>query len=413
MSLEIIGQRAKSAARAAAKLTEPEINSALLAIAQALEDNQEEILAENQKDILAAQKNGVREVMIDRLLLTEERIQSIADGIREVAALKSPVGEVEEMRRMENGLQIGKMRVPLGVIAIIYESRPNVTADCAALCLKTGNAVILRGGKDAIHSNIAITKAIQKALEFSGITPNAVQLITDTSRETAQALMKLNKYIDVLIPRGGAGLIRTVVENASVSVIETGTGNCHIYADEDCDFAMATEIVLNAKTQRPSVCNAAESLLIHKNIAEKLLPLIWAALKEKNVEFRGCERTAKIIPCKAAKEEDFYAEYLDYIISVKIVDGLDEAISHINHYGTGHSDVILTNRYDHAQKFLREVDSAAVYVNASTRFTDGNVFGLGAEIGISTQKLHARGPMGLSALTSQKYIVLGNGQIRK
>lgn len=413
MSLEIIGQRAKSAARAAAKLTEPEINSALLAIAQALEDNQEEILAENQKDILAAQKNGVREVMIDRLLLTEERIQSIADGVREVAALKSPVGEVEEMRRMENGLQIGKMRVPLGVIAIIYESRPNVTADCAALCLKTGNAVILRGGKDAIHSNIAITKAIQKALEFSGITPNAVQLITDTSRETAQALMKLNKYIDVLIPRGGAGLIRTVVENASVSVIETGTGNCHIYADEDCDFAMATEIVLNAKTQRPSVCNAAESLLIHKNIAEKLLPLIWAALKEKNVEFRGCERTAKIIPCKAAKEEDFYAEYLDYIISVKIVDGLDEAISHINHYGTGHSDVILTNRYDHAQKFLREVDSAAVYVNASTRFTDGNVFGLGAEIGISTQKLHARGPMGLSALTSQKYIVLGNGQIRK
>ncbi len=412
MSLEIMGQKAKAAARTAARLSQTEINLALSAMADALEENSEEILAENQKDILAAQENGIREIMIDRLLLTEERIHQIAQGVREVAALKSPVGEIRDMRRMENGLQIGKMRVPIGVIAIIYESRPNVTADCAALCLKTGNAVILRGGKEAIHSNIAITKTIQKALERTSVTPNAVQLVTDTSRETAQQLMKLNRYVDVLIPRGGAGLIRTVVENATVSVIETGTGNCHIYADDGCDFSMATEIVYNAKTQRPSVCNAAESLLIHKNIAEKLLPLIWAALKEKNVEFRGCDRTAKIIPCKAAKEEDYYTEFLDYIISVKIVDGLEEAINHINKYGTGHSEAIITNSYENAQRFLREVDSAAVYVNASTRFTDGNAFGLGAEIGISTQKLHARGPMGLEALTSDKYIVLGNGQTR-
>ena len=412
MSLEIMGQKAKAAARTAARLSQTEINLALSAMADALEENSEEILAENQKDILAAQENGIREIMIDRLLLTEERIHQIAQGVREVAALKSPVGEIRDMRRMENGLQIGKMRVPIGVIAIIYESRPNVTADCAALCLKTGNAVILRGGKEAIHSNIAITKTIQKALERTSVTPNAVQLVTDTSRETAQQLMKLNRYVDVLIPRGGAGLIRTVVENATVSVIETGTGNCHIYADDGCDFSMATEIVYNAKTQRPSVCNAAESLLIHKNIAEKLLPLIWAALKEKNVEFRGCDRTAKIIPCKAAKEEDYYTEFLDYIISVKIVDGLEEAINHINKYGTGHSEAIITNSYENAQRFLREVDSAAVYVNASTRFTDGNAFGLGVEIGISTQKLHARGPMGLEALTSDKYIVLGNGQTR-
>lgn len=412
MSLEIMGQKAKAAARTAARLSQTEIHHALSAIADALEENSEEILAENQKDILAAQENGIREIMIDRLLLTEERIHQIAQGVREVAALKSPVGEIRDMRRMENGLQIGKMRVPIGVIAIIYESRPNVTADCAALCLKTGNAVILRGGKEAIHSNIAITKTIQKALERVSVTPNTVQLVTDTSRETAQQLMKLNRYVDVLIPRGGAGLIRTVVENATVSVIETGTGNCHIYADDGCDFSMATEIVFNAKTQRPSVCNAAESLLIHKNIAEKLLPLIWAALKEKNVEFRGCDRTAKIIPCKAAKEEDYYTEFLDYIISVKIVDGLEEAINHINKYGTGHSEAIITNSYENAQRFLREVDSAAVYVNASTRFTDGNAFGLGAEIGISTQKLHARGPMGLEALTSDKYIVLGNGQTR-
>ena len=412
MTLEIMGQKAKAAARTAARLSQTEINLALSAMADALEENSEEILAENQKDILAAQENGIREIMIDRLLLTEERIHQIAQGVREVAALKSPVGEIRDMRRMENGLQIGKMRVPIGVIAIIYESRPNVTADCAALCLKTGNAVILRGGKEAIHSNIAITKTIQKALERTSVTPNAVQLVTDTSRETAQQLMKLNRYVDVLIPRGGAGLIRTVVENATVSVIETGTGNCHIYADDGCDFSMATEIVYNAKTQRPSVCNAAESLLIHKNIAEKLLPLIWAALKEKNVEFRGCDRTAKIIPCKAAKEEDYYTEFLDYIISVKIVDGLEEAINHINKYGTGHSEAIITNSYENAQRFLREVDSAAVYVNASTRFTDGNAFGLGAEIGISTQKLHARGPMGLEALTSDKYIVLGNGQTR-
>ena len=412
MSLEIMGQKAKAAARTAARLSQTEINLALSAMADALEENSEEILAENQKDILAAQENGIREIMIDRLLLTEERIHQIAQGVREVAALKSPGGEIRDMRRMENGLQIGKMRAPIGVIAIIYESRPNVTADCAALCLKTGNAVILRGGKEAIHSNIAITKTIQKALERTSVTLNAVQLVTDTSRETAQQLMKLNRYVDVLIPRGGAGLIRTVVENATVSVIETGTGNCHIYADDGCDFSMATEIVYNAKTQRPSVCNAAESLLIHKNIAEKLLPLIWAALKEKNVEFRGCDRTAKIIPCKAAKEEDYYTEFLDYIISVKIVDGLEEAINHINKYGTGHSEAIITNSYENAQRFLREVDSAAVYVNASTRFTDGNAFGLGAEIGISTQKLHARGPMGLEALTSDKYIVLGNGQTR-
>lgn len=412
MELDIIGQRAKAASRIAAKLSETEINSALAAMAEVLEENTEEILEANRKDILAAQENGIRDVMIDRLLLTEERIRDIAEGIRQVAALKSPVGTVDDMQRTENGLRIGKMCVPLGVIAIIYESRPNVTADCAALCLKTGNAVILRGGKEAIHSNIAITEAIQKALDRAGVPSSAVQLITDTSRETSLKLMRLNEYIDVLIPRGGAGLIRAVVENATVSVIETGTGNCHIYADDGCDFTMATEIVYNAKTQRPSVCNAAESLLIHKNIAEKLLPLIWASLKEKNVEFRGCDRTAKIIPCKAAKDEDYAAEFLDYIISVKIVDDLDEAIRHINKYSTGHSEAIITDSYENAQRFLREVDSAAVYVNASTRFTDGNMFGLGAEIGISTQKLHARGPMGLQALTSQKYIILGNGQVR-
>ncbi len=408
-----IGRDAKTAAGTLAILSTVKKNEVLAAIARQLEEQTEQILDANQRDLQNGRNAGMREALLDRLALTEERIRGIAEGVRQVITLPDPVGKVTEMVTRPNGLQIGKKQVPLGVIAIIYEARPNVTADAAALTLKSGNAVILRGGKEAIQTNIAIAAAMQRALQECGIDENAIQLLEDTSRQTANELMQLREYIDVLIPRGGAGLIHAVVENASVPVIETGTGNCHIYIDESCDETMACEIVYNAKTQRPSVCNAAESLLVCRSIAPKLLPKIKESLDRKSVQLRGCPETVEILRCDLAEEEDFYKEYNDYILSVKVVSGVDEAIAHINKYGTGHSEAIVTKDYFHAQKFLNEVDAAAVYVNASTRFTDGFEFGFGAEIGISTQKLHARGPMGLNELTTTKYIIYGNGQTRK
>lgn len=411
--LSEIGAAAKVASYETALLSQNDKNTALRAIAESLRKNNSFILEENKKDIEKAEQNGIKSAMIDRLRLTQERIDSIAEGVLQIAALPDPIGECLHGTVNTDGLRINKIRVPLGVIAIIYEARPNVTADAAALTLKSGNSVILRGGKEAIHSNIAITKTMQDAIKNTGITKNAIQLIEDTSRETATELMRLSEYVDVLIPRGGAGLIRSVVENSKIPVVETGTGNCHIYADDGCDQKMAADIVFNAKTQRPSVCNAAESLLVHKNIAKTFLPEIKNRLDEKGVEIRGCKKTLEIIPCVPATDEDFYTEFLDYIISVKIVQNIDEAIAHINKYGTHHSDAIITESYKNAELFKRKVDSAAVYVNASTRFTDGYVFGLGAEIGISTQKMHARGPMGLNELTTIKYTIDGNGQIRR
>ena len=353
------------------------------------------------------------EGLLDRLLLTEKRIEQMAEGLEQVAALDDPIGEVLSMKKRPNGLRIGQKRVPLGVVGIIYEARPNVTADAFGLCFKTGNAVILKGGSDALHSNIAIVASIRRTLAECGVDENAIALIEDTSRETTTEFMKMNGYVDVLIPRGGAGLIRAVVENATVPVIETGTGNCHIYVDESADLDMAVNIIFNAKTQRIGVCNACESLVVHENIKDALLPKLAERLKEKNVEMRGDkasqEACSDIIP---ASDEDWGKEYLDYILSIKTVKSTAEAITHINRYNTGHSETIITENYTNAEKFLDEVDAAAVYVNASTRFTDGFEFGFGAEIGISTQKLHARGPMGLEALTSTKYIIYGNGQIR-
>lgn len=412
-TLSEIGAAAKVASYETALLSQNDKNTALRAIAESLRKNNSFILEENKKDIEKAEQNGIKSAMIDRLRLTQERIDSIAEGVLQIAALPDPIGECLHGTVNTDGLRINKIRVPLGVIAIIYEARPNVTADAAALTLKSGNSVILRGGKEAIHSNIAITKTMQDSIKNTGITKNAIQLIEDTSRETATELMRLSEYVDVLIPRGGAGLIRSVVENSKIPVVETGTGNCHIYADDGCDQKMAADIVFNAKTQRPSVCNAAESLLVHKNIAKTFLPEIKNRLDEKGVEIRGCKKTLEIIPCVPATDEDFYTEFLDYIISVKIVQNIDEAIAHINKYGTHHSDAIITESYKNAELFKRKVDSAAVYVNASTRFTDGYVFGLGAEIGISTQKMHARGPMGLNELTTIKYTIDGNGQIRR
>lgn len=412
-TLSEIGAAAKVASYETALLSQNDKNTALRAIAESLRKNNSFILEENKKDIEKAEQNGIKSAMIDRLRLTQERIDSIAEGVLQIAALPDPIGECLHGTVNTDGLRINKIRVPLGVIAIIYEARPNVTADAAALTLKSGNSVILRGGKEAIHSNIAITKTMQDAIKNTGITKNAIQLIEDTSRETATELMRLSEYVDVLIPRGGTGLIRSVVENSKIPVVETGTGNCHIYADDGCDQKMAADIVFNAKTQRPSVCNAAESLLVHKNIAKTFLPEIKNRLDEKGVEIRGCKKTLEIIPCVPATDEDFYTEFLDYIISVKIVQNIDEAIAHINKYGTHHSDAIITESYKNAELFKRKVDSAAVYVNASTRFTDGYVFGLGAEIGISTQKMHARGPMGLNELTTIKYTIDGNGQIRR
>jgi glutamate-5-semialdehyde dehydrogenase len=387
-------------------------NRALFNIADGLVENVGVILDENMKDIEAASANGIKAAMVDRLRLSGERIFAIADGVREVAALNDPVGEVLSMHERPNGLIIGKKRVPLGLIGVIFESRPNVSVDVVSLTLKTGNACLLRGGKEALNSNKILCEIMRNAIEKAGLPKSSVELLTDTSRETAKEMMKLNGIVDVLIPRGGAGLIKTVVENATVPVIETGTGNCHIYVDGSADINMALDILINAKTQRPSVCNACESLLVSEKIAAEFLPPAKKALEEKGVELRGCEKTARIIEVAPATEEDFYTEYNDLIISIKVVGDINQAVAHINKYGTKHSESIITSDYANSQLFLKAVDSAAVYVNASTRFTDGFEFGFGAEIGISTQKLHARGPMGLNELTTVKYIIYGNGQIR-
>ncbi len=389
-------------------------DKALEAIADALVERTDEIIAANKVDLENAEANGVRKAMLDRLSLDPERIKGIAEGVRQVRDLNDPIGEVINMWTRPNGLQIGKKRVPMGVIAIIYEARPNVTVDAAALCLKTSNVSILRGGKEAIRSNTTLMKIMQDAAYSVGIPEGSLNIIEDTSRETATQLMKMNGYVDMLIPRGGKGLIKSVVENATVPVVETAAGNCHVYVDGDADLDMALDIVMNAKVQRPSVCNAAETLLIDKAVADKFVPVVFKALQEKGVEIRACEECKKYYDKDVADaaEEDWETEYNDYILAVKIVDGLDEAIKHINKYNTKHSEAIVTENYTKSQRFLNEIDAAAVYVNASTRFTDGFEFGFGAEIGISTQKMHARGPMGLEALTSIKYIILGNGQIR-
>lgn len=413
LDLNELGKNAKEASYDLGIASTTEKNNALELMAKALIDNTEEIIKENEKDLNIAIEKGTSKAMLDRLSLNEDRIKDMAKGLRDLIALDDPIGEVIEMWKRPNGIQIGKQRVPLGVIGIIYEARPNVTCDAAGLCLKTGNAVILKGGSDAINSNKAITKVLREALIKSGLPKDSIQLVEDTSRETATKMMKLNEYIDVLIPRGGAGLIQAVVKNATVPVIETGVGNCHIYVDEVCDFEMAKNIIVNAKTSRPSVCNAAEKMLINEKIAKDFLPIIVQALREKDVEIRGDEKVKSIIPdVTSATEEDWSKEYLDYIIGARVVKDVNEAITHINKYGSGHSEAIVTDSYKNSQKFLSKVNAAAVYVNASTRFTDGGEFGFGAEIGISTQKLHARGPMGLKELTTIKYIIYGDGQIR-
>lgn len=411
--LKKMGERAKIAAYALNLLSDEDKNRALRAAAEELVNRSEKILIANANDVERAEKAGMSPALIDRLKLDEKRIRQMSEGLLQIASLPSPLGEVVMQTTRPNGLEIEEKRVPIGVIGIIYESRPNVTADAFGLCFKTGNAVILRGGSDAISSNIAISDALRHALMASNITGDAISLVTDTSRETARDLMRLNGYIDVLIPRGGAGLIKTVVETSTLPVIETGTGNCHIYVDESADIEMAKNIIINAKTQRLGVCNACESLVVNSAIAEKALPVIASALREKGVEIRGDERACAVFSdIKKALEIDWGREYLDAIISVRVVDTLDEAIAHINTYNTKHSESIITENAENAERFLNEVDAAAVYVNASTRFTDGFEFGFGAEIGISTQKLHARGPMGLRALTSTKYFIRGNGQIR-
>ena len=411
--LTAIGAAAKRAAFALANAPTARKNAALLAIADALEARAAEILAANCEDVEAARARGMSASMLDRLSLSEARVRGMADGVREVAELPDPVGRVLSGSTLGCGLEMEKITVPLGVIGIIFEARPNVTSDAAALCLKSGNACVLRGGKEAIRSNTAIARVMRAALRAADMDENCVCLIEDTARETATAMMRLNGYIDCLIPRGGAGLIRSVVENATVPVIETGVGNCHAYVEKSADIAMAAEIVFNAKTSRPSVCNALETLLVDEAIAEMALPVIAARLAEKDVELRGCARTCKILPqAVPASENDYAVEFLDYILAVKVVSGMDEAVEHIRRYSSHHSECIVTRDLNAARRFAREVDSAAVYVNASTRFTDGGVFGLGAEIGISTQKLHARGPMGLEAMVSYKYVLYGDGQVR-
>lgn len=412
-SLISLGKKAKEASYILGNLSSKDKNDALYAMADFLIENSKVIIEANKKDLETSRIKGTSESMLDRLALNEARIEGMANGLRQVAALEDPVGEVLGMWTRPNGLQIGKKRVPMGVIGIIYEARPNVTSDAAGLCFKSGNAVILRGGSEAINSNKAIAEALREGLKSVGLVEDAVQLVEDTSREVATEMMKLNDYIDVLIPRGGAGLIKAVVNNATVPVIETGTGNCHIYVDEDCDFEMAKNIIINAKTSRPSVCNAAEKLLINEKIAGKFMPIIFEALRENGVEIRGDESLKALDDTVIlASEEEWYNEYLDYTIGVKIIKDIDEAINHINKFGSGHSEAIVTKSYEVSQIFLQKVNAAAVYVNASTRFTDGEEFGFGAEIGISTQKLHARGPMGLKELTTIKYIIFGNGQIR-
>ncbi len=412
--IETLGANAKASEKALRCASTSEKDKALSAIAEALENRTEEILSANEKDLAAAEENGMSAAMQDRLRLTKERIKGISDGVRDVIKLDDPIGSADSGSVRPNGMRITKVRVPLGVIGIIFESRPNVTVDAAVLCLKAGNVVILRGGKEAYNSNKTLCNIMREAITSCGFPTDAIQFVDDTTREVTTQFMKCNRYLDVLIPRGGAGLIRAVKENASVPVIETGVGNCHVFVDETADLEMAVNIVDNGKTQRPSVCNAVESLLVHEKIADKALPLIKKRLDEHNVEFRGCEKTAAILgECVVpATEEDYATEFLDYIISVKVVSGIDEAIEHISKYSTGHSECIVTNSLAYAEKFKNEIDAAAVYVNASTRFTDGGMFGFGAEIGISTQKLHARGPMGLRELTSMKYLIDGNGQIR-
>ena len=413
LTLEKIGKQAKSAEALLRVLSTSQKNKALVTAAEDLVTNKKILLEDNAVDIARAKENQMAPALVDRLLLTETRIAQMAEGLKQMAELEDPVGEVLSMKQRPNGLMIGQKRVPLGVIGIIYESRPNVTADAFGLCFKAGNVVILRGGKDAIHSNQAITRVLQEALIKCQLPAEAIQLITDTSHQTAEEFMCLNRYVDVLIPRGGAGLIRTVVERATVPVIETGTGNCHIYVDETADLDMAVEIIFNAKTQRIGVCNACESLVIHEKVKDVLLPKLVEKLKEKKVELRGDEASCSVCPeIMAATENDWGTEYLDYVLSIKTVSNIEEAIAHINRYNTGHSEAIITRDYENSQKFLDQIDAAAVYVNASTRFTDGFEFGFGGEIGISTQKLHARGPMGLKELTSTKYIIYGNGQIR-
>lgn len=409
-----MGKKAKTAAVVLATLPTPAKNHALLASADALLAAKADILAKNKADVDAALENGIKGAFIDRLTLTDARLADMAEGLRQVAKLDDPVGEVLSMKTLDNGLLVGQKRVPMGVIGIIFEARPNVTADAFGLCLKAGSAVILRGGKEAFRTNHAVVNAIRSALAKEGLPEDCVQMVPDTSRETANEMMRLNGYLDVLIPRGGAGLINSVVQNSTVPVIQTGVGNCHVYVDESADFAKAAKIVINAKTQRPGVCNACESLLVHEKIAEAFLPEIGRALQEKKVEIRGDEKTQRLVEGSvAATEEDWGTEYADYILSTRVVKDLDEAIAHIRKYSTGHSEAIVTENYTNAQRFLNEVDAAAVYVNASTRFTDGGQFGFGAEIGISTQKLHARGPMGLKELTTTKYIIYGDGQIRE
>ena len=409
------GSQAKEASRIIGRLDTETKNKVLKRAADGLESHSDEILAANKADLEKARKTGMPLPLQDRLLLTEARIQAIAQGMREVADLEDPVGEVLEMKKRPNGLLIGRQRVPLGVVAVIYEARPNVTADVFALCFKSGNAVILKGGKDAANSNEAIVAVLRSALADAGLPESAVSILTDNSRETSAELIKANEYVDVLIPRGGAGLIQSVVKNATVPVIETGTGNCHVYVDESADADMAVSIILNGKTQRVGVCNAVESLLIHKSRAEEIVRKLDKEFARFPVLIHAQPELLEFIelsPKKEAVEEDWGREYLDYEISIRTVENVDEAIAHINRYNTGHSEAIVTKDYFSAQKFLNEVDAAAVYVNASTRFTDGHEFGLGAEIGISTQKLHARGPMGLEALTSTKFIIYGDGQIR-
>ncbi len=411
---EELGRKAKAAEPVIASASTKLKDSALAAISKALIENTDLIIAENAKDIAAAKENGMTDAKIDRLKLDKSRIEGMAKGVDELIALKDPIGQVTDGFVRPNGLRITKTRVPLGVIGIIFESRPNVTVDAAALCLKAGNVVILKGGKEAINSNICLGSIMRKAVESQGLPADVIQVVENTSRETTTALMKLNGYVDVLIPRGSANLIQAVVQNATVPVIETGAGNCHVYVDSSADLDMAVEITDNAKTQRPSVCNAIESLLVHKDVAEKFLPMIAERFKEHNVKIYGCDRTIAILGegIEKATETEYATEFNDFIIAVKVVDDIDEAIAHIRKYSTRHSECIVTKSLENAQKFQRQVDAAAVYVNASTRFTDGGEFGFGAEIGISTQKLHARGPMGLTELTTFKYLIDGNGQIR-
>ena len=410
--VRLLCTNAKEASLKLALTTTEKKNEILLCIAEKLKENKDELIAANEKDIAAADANGVPKTMLDRLKINSDRIDSICASLADVAALEDPVGKSESWSR-SSGLDISRVRVPLGVVAIIYEARPNVTVDSAALCLKTGNAVVLRGGKEAINTNTAIVKVIKGALDECGLDPHCVELVTSTDRESSVALMTMRGLVDVLIPRGGKGLIKSVVENATVPVIETGAGNCHLYVDESADLDMALKVAINAKCSRPSVCNAIETMLVHVSIAAKFLPMFAEEAKKHGLEIRGCAKTCVLIrDAVEATDEDFATEYNDFIIAVKVIDSVSDAISHINKYSTAHSEAIITENADNAEKFLKEVNSAAVYVNASTRFTDGGEFGFGAEIGISTQKLHVRGPMGLAALTTEKYLIRGNGSIR-